>query len=211
MSRNALDRATPPPAFASLPLRIEPSGSPASKITRALLLVPALLAAAVPLASAALASASEPAILAALADRPVAAVQIGLGIVVWAGLFLWPARRALDRLWRRRQVVVHATSVEMIEVTPLGSRRREIPIGDYRGLAHHIRASLSGLTHEIVLVHADPALDVTLHSADRVTQAMIDSAKAMLGLPEVPARTLYERGRIFSPVVAGEPLQPMRA
>jgi hypothetical protein len=129
----------------------------------------------------------------ALAQRPLASIQIAAGLALWAALFVVPASRAITTLWRRRVVSIGHDTVEISDRLLTGARTCHVPLSAYSGIAHHIRASLSGLTHEIVLVHADPTLTVTIASGERVTQGMLDAAKSLLRLPEVPPRAIYER------------------
>lgn len=192
MAHSAFVSETPSSAFESLPIRLQQSASRGSALSRLLLVLPAVLAVSVPLAAITIHAATDPASLALLAERPLATAQIATGLALWVGLFVFPAQRALARLWNRRQVEIADGMVRVEDRGIFGSRRWSMPLVAYLGLAHHIRASLSGLTHEIVLVHADPARTVTLHSADKVTQSTFDGAKVLLGLPEVPPRILYQ-------------------
>jgi hypothetical protein len=67
------------------------------------------------------------------------------------------------------------------------------------------------LSHEIVLVHAERELTVTLVRADRVTLDMLENAKSLLGLPEIPARAIYERNRLGVRNAAPDQLSPASA
>ncbi len=192
MAHSAFVSETPLPAFESLPMRLQQSASLGSALSRLLLVLPAVLALSVPLAAIAIHTATEPVNLALLAERPLATAQIATGLLLWVGLFVLPAQRALTRLWSRRTIEIADGMVQVEDRTVFGCTCWSMPIGAYLGLAHHIRASLSGLTHEVVLVHADPARTVTLLSADKVTQSTFDGAKLLLGLPEVPPRMLYQ-------------------
>ncbi len=192
MAHSAFVSETPVPALESLPIRLQQSASRGSALSRLLLVLPAVLALSVPLGAIAINAAGDPASLALLAERPLATAQIATGLLLWVGLFVLPAQRALSRLWNRRTVEIADGMVQVEDRTVFGSSRWSMPIDAYLGLAHHIRASLSGLTHEIVLVHADSARTVTLLSADKVTQSTFDGAKLLLGLPEVPPRMLYQ-------------------
>lgn len=190
----AISRARLAPANENLPIMIETSASRASSLTRLLLLLPAVVAFSLPIAGLAFASSDVPSVIGTIAERPMATAQIGVGIIMWFGLFVLPATRTFGRLFAKRRIAIGEDRVDIVERGLFGERSRSVAIADYQGIAHHIRASLSGLTHEIVLVHRKPELNVTLKACDRVTQTMIDEAKAWLGLPEVPARSIYERG-----------------
>lgn len=170
-----------------------------------LLLIPALAGASLLLVGGALASAIEPSVVDAVADRPLAAVQIAAGLGLSLALLAVPATRVVGRLLGRPSVTLSGGAVSVIERTMLGRRERTIPLSAFVGVAHHIRASLSGLTHEIVLVHPLPRYSVTLVSAEKVTQTMLDDVSRELGLPEVPARTLYERHVTQSPRTVENP------
>jgi len=132
--------------------------------------------------------------LSVLAERPLAAMQIVAGLSLCTTLLAVPACRGLSRLLVRREVRLLDGAVEILRHSPFGIRRKTVPISTYQGIAHHVRASLSGLTHEIVLVHPVSEFCVTLLSAERVTQGMLDECKALFGLPEISARTIYEGG-----------------
>jgi hypothetical protein len=210
MSRTVFKLVSPAPAFDCLPIRIEqaPAGSAFSRL---LLLLPAVVAMTALLAGVAIAAVDEPAMLDALARRPLASMQIAAGLVLWTALFVVPASRAITTLWRHRMVSIGHGMVEISDRRLMGMRVRQMPLSAYSGVAHHIRASLSGLTHEIVLVHADPALTVTLASGEHVTQGVLDAARSLLRLPEVPPRALYERRAGWWAGEGSQSLEPARA
>jgi hypothetical protein len=193
MSRTAVDSNSTGALSQGLPLRVSPSQSSIRASLRIALLLPIVATLLALLGGVALAAVTEPTSLSLLIERPVAAAQIATGVAMWAALLLIPASRALSRACVRREVVIADGAVEIVRRTPFSSRRRSVPLTEYRGVAHHVRSSLSGVSQEIVLVHPQRSLTVTLLSAERVTQAMLDEAKALLGLPEIPARAIYER------------------
>lgn len=193
MVRDAAGRAAPVGEDFRLPIHIVETSSPLAAVSRALLAAVAVLAAAVPLTGLAIAAAAEQSLVGAAIARPLASLQVVLGLGLWALILLVPAQRSLRSVWVRREVLIKDGFVEIAGRSLLGARTSRHRLAEYRGIAHHIRASLSGLSHEIVLVHANPSLTVTLFKGERVTQAMLDDARAALGLPEVPARSIYER------------------
>lgn len=192
MSRAVSDRIPTLP-FAELPIRIDEPRRHLTTLGRGLIILALVLACSVPVAGIAVASVESPGMLLVIAARPLAAAQIAVGVILWCALLALPASRLLKRLWSRRDVLIEGGVVNITDRSPLGESRRSVPLADYRGVAHHIRASLSSLTHEIVLVHADASATVTLVQADKVTESMLEDAKRLLGLPEVPARAIYER------------------
>jgi len=168
-------------------------------------------AAAILLASISFATDGEASGFSVLAERPLAALQTVVGVSLCAVLVLVPALRGLARLWAWQEVRVSPEMVEILRHTPLGIARQCVPLNHYQGIAHYIRASLSGLTHEILLVHPDSAFSVTLLSAERVTQSMLDEYKSLLGLPEIPARAIYESGDRKAAMNAPAPFSPANA
>lgn len=203
MARSAPDRGSSTGDFRDLPLRVGMVASCHVAARRWAYVLPAAIGLSVLLGTVAVATVAEPSSLGALFERPLATAQIAAGLALWAALLAVPASRGIARFWARREVVIDNGMVEIVGHTPLGKRCRSVPLGDYQGLAHHIRASLSGLSHEIVLVHAERELTVTLISAERVTVDMLEDAKSLLGLPEIPARAIYERN--WLPVRATAP------
>ena len=208
--RTAFDVVSPTPSFEQLPIQIE-QVPPASLVSsRIMLLLPAVAAISVLLGGVAIAAAGEPGVLQVLAARPLASIQIAAGLVLWAALFVVPASRAIGSIGRKRTVGIVGNVVQIRDRTLFGVRTRSVPLASYEGVAHHIRASLSALTHEIILVHQDPSWTVTLASAERITQSRLDEVKALLNLPEVPARAIYERGALSRTSNAAR-LDPARA
>lgn len=191
----AFDKVTPITGFAALPLRLEQSASRSHALARLSLLLPAGLAVSVPLALLGWHVAHEPNLIELLASRPVAAAQVAMGIALWMILFVLPALRAFHSLWSQRQVEIADGRVNVSEQGLFGSSTWSAPITSYRGIAHHVRSTLSGVRHEIVLVHPDAARCVTLQVAERVNEQTVQDITALLALPEVPARLLYERTR----------------
>jgi hypothetical protein len=199
MTAKTQDRREPGPAFDQLPVRIERCPSLASVVFDLCLLC-AMLAGLASIFTVAVAHAvAEPRALAVLSNHPVAAVQGLFGLAVLLAIVVLPVRRLLRRVGARRTVEVHADVVRVSETTLWGTRQWEEPLARYRGVAHHVRASLSGLRHELVLVHESAARNVIMAESDRITHTTIERAKALLGLPELPARELYARSAATPP------------
>lgn len=192
------DRVTPASALEHLPIQLEQSTSHASVVLKALLMVPALAAVAVPLALLGAHAIAEPAPFAMLAEHPMEAVQIGLGLTLWCALFVWPLRLVLARAGAARVIAITADMVRVTERGPFRSTSWAEPLGTYRGVAHYVRTSLSGVRHEMILVHADPRRHVLLAAAPSIPQSLLTHTASLLNLPEIAARDLYagERSRM---------------
>lgn len=189
----AFDHVEPTPDFTALPINLKLSTSRSSAILKLMLLAPMMVMLAVPLSLIGASAATEGSPLSHLAANPLAALQITVGLVLWTALFLWPLKRIIARMGARRRVEIDAREVRVTDTSPFGGRSWSAPLSAYSGLAHHIRASLSGNRHELILVHAEPSKSIVLAIGDRITQTTIDNATRLLGLPEVPARNLYAR------------------
>jgi hypothetical protein len=190
------DQVTPATALEELPIHLEQSTSHASVVLKALLLVPALAAVAVPLALLGAHAIAEPAAFTLLTDHPVTALQIGLGLTLWCALFVWPLRLVLARAGTARVVDITADRVRVTDRGPLRSATWSEPLGCYRGVAHTVRTSLSGVRHGMILVHADPRRHVLLAVAPSMPQSLLTRAASLLRLPEIAARDLYAGERI---------------
>lgn len=189
------DRVTPATALESLPIHLEQSTSHASVVLKALLMVPALAAVAVPLALLGAHAMAEPAPFTMLAEHPMEAVQISLGLMLWCALFVWPLRLVLARAGAARVIDITADTVRVTERGPFRSTTWAEPLGAYRGVAHYVRTSLSGVRHEMILVHADPRRHVLLAAAHTMPQSLLTRTASLLDLPEIAARDLYASPR----------------
>lgn len=136
---------------------------------------------------------TEPSAIATVVARPMSAIQVALGIAIWCGLFIFPLREIVMRLGSERSVHIDGDVVKVADKTPFGTSAWAAPLTDYAGIAHHVRTSLSGTRHELILVNKDAKKNVLIAVADRIPQAMLDRATTLLKLPEVPARALYDR------------------
>jgi hypothetical protein len=185
------DQVAAPTGLDRLPLRLEQSVSRGSVVSKLLLLVPALAAVAIPLFLVAAHAVAEPSTLGVLRQHPLTALQIALGLALWSALFVYPLRLLLARAATRRLVHISPDRVAVIERGLLGTRAWSAPLDTYRGIARCVRSSMSGVRHELVLVHADPRRHVLLQVGDTIPQSAVDKAAALLRLPEVPVRSLH--------------------
>jgi len=205
MPQAVVDILASDPLFAKLPFSVDQRSSRASALIMLLLLVPALVTLLVPLGLLAVFAGPVAAIA---ASDPAAAIQVVLGLGLWTVLFVVPAKRLVQRFGRERRVHVDAGMVTVRETGVLGSRVWTAPLSEFRGLAYHVRATLSGLRHELILVHAVPGRSVLLHTADAISQSTIERAIRLLRLPQVPPGELYRFGA-RRPRPEAAPVSPM--
>lgn len=132
--------------------------------------------------------ASDPAARAVLAGRPLIGVQLLVGLLVLAWIFGWPlvhlARRGLDR----RRVTIDGTWVRSDAIGLLGKPSWAEPLAHYAGVTHRVRTSLSGVRHELVLVHRRPSRSLVLQSASQIPQDAAGSVARLFALAEIPSR-----------------------
>lgn len=210
----SFDKVVPEQVPNQLPIRFEQSTSRASIVLRLLLLVPALVIVAVPLTLLAAHAVAEPAALHFLAEHPLTTVQISLAIAICALLFVRPLQRLLVRAGAKRQVEIAAGTVRVTDWGPLRTRAWSEALSGYRGVAHHVRTTLSGMRQEMILVHPDPARHVLLAVGDNISKETLARTAALFNLPEVHARELYgfERWRpLHAPITPEAPLAPAQA
>ena len=190
MPQAVLDIVACDTLFDRLPLTVDQRSSRASALIMLLLLVPALLMVLVPVAL--LATFPTPA-LGVAADNPGAAAQVLFGVGLWTVLFAVPAKRLIQHFGSIRKIRVDLGLVTVSERGLFGSRGWTAPLSEYAGITQHLRATLSGVRHELILVHREPGKSVLLHTGDRLSSPTIERAIGLLGLPEIQARELYRR------------------
>jgi hypothetical protein len=130
-----------------------------------------------------------------LAARPVSAVLLACGLVAAGLALVYCLRAGFERLSGRHFVSIRDGQIAVEQRGLFGVRRWTQPLASYAGVAHHIRASLSGTRHEIVLVHQLPEHDVLLDVSPRSPVMTAAEVASRLGLPEVEARLIYRRQR----------------
>ncbi len=183
----AFDQVEPKPDFEMLPVSVILTTSRAGSVIQLLMLAPMMVMLAVPLSL--LGAFASPAVspFEHLASHPLTALKIGAGLVIWVAMFVWPLRRIVTRMGASRSIAIDGNKVTVIDKSPFGSTTWSEPVSGYMGIAHRIRASLSGNLHELVMVHADPSKSILVTVADRMPQATIDKARTLLNLPELAA------------------------
>ncbi len=141
-------------------------------------------------------------------DQPLVSFQLAVAMAFWIGLFAWPLKGLFDRLTWRRGVEITGDSVNVADTRALGVSQWSAPLASYRGITHHIRSSLSGTRHELVLVHDNADRAVLLMTASHISQAEADRMARLLRLPQLPAAALYSRasGLRGEPSAAPSPL-----
>jgi hypothetical protein len=177
----------------SLPFILEQRASTTSLVIAGIFIVLAATVLLAPFGVLAAHAATAPASFLATIQQPAVAVQLGLALLVALVFVAVPLRLLVLRSRRPRRIVISQQSVSVTTGTHGTPPDWSEPLTAYQGVAHHIRTSLSGAQHEIVLVHEQASKSVVLHTADRIGQPQIDAVAALLNLPQVPARALYER------------------
>lgn len=125
--------------------------------------------------------------------QPFAAIQIVAGILMLSALLLVPVRRLVAGIGRAAIVEIDGNMVRVAEKAFLTARQFREPLDAYRGIAHRIRTSVSGIHHELVLVHPDARRDVIM-VLDGMEPVMTPAAMiARLGLPEIMAGDIARR------------------
>lgn len=188
MPQAIFDVVVSDPLFAHLPFSVDQRSSRTSSLIMLMLLVPALVTLMVPVGL--LAVFAMP-VFSVAADNPAAAAQVLVGLGVWTVLFALPAKRIIQRFGKGRKICINAGLVTVSEQRATRSQVWSVPLAEFSGLAHHVRATLSGLRHELILVHRDRGKSVLLHTADQISQSTIERATALLRLPQISAGELY--------------------
>lgn len=170
------------------PVVLEHAPEGGSRFILIAVLLPLLVALLAPFWLVTAQLASDPGARDILSARPLIGVQLVVGLLVLVGIFGWPllalARRALG--WRR--ITIGAGTVLSEGVGLFGTRSWSEPLADYLGLAHRVRTSLSGVRHELVLVHTRPSRTVILVSGAQLTPEEIATMARLFAVAEIPSR-----------------------
>jgi hypothetical protein len=140
-------------------------------------------------------AAFDPAAFLQIAQHPATAIQLALALVIGIGFVAIPLRRLLGRARAPRRIVISESEVIASNRWLAKARGWKEPLASYKGVAHHVRTTLSGAQHEIVLIHDQPSKSVVLHIADRIGQPQVDAVAALLNVSEISPREMYRRTR----------------
>jgi len=136
---------------------------------------------------------SEPEAVNIALAQPMATLQIVAGLLLLSALVLVPVRRLIADIGRGGTIEIDGGVVRVAERGLFSSRTFTEPLEAYRGTAHRVRTTVSGIRHELVLVHPDVRRDVVI-ALDRLEPAVAPaSMMARLGLPEIAAGDISRR------------------
>lgn len=164
-----------------------------------LLLIPTVVALGYACTLLIVQAAAAPDTRAIVAQRPMLAPQILAAIVFLAYLLGLPLKRLLDRVAVRRSVKIDDAIVTVTDGRNFRARTWRATLNSFTGITHHLRASLSGTRHELILVHPERDKSVLLGVSNHMLQEDIDRVAALLGQRQIPPKELYRFNSVWSP------------
>ena len=183
-----------PPVPAELPLRLTETCSRRSAMALLILTIPAVFAVGFGSLMLILEALVAPGPRAIVAQHPALGLEILTGIAFGAYLLGLPLKRLVDRLAATRTILIDETMVTVTESGHFRSQTWSAPRSAFTGIAHHVRASLSGTRHELILVHPQREKSLLLSLAPRMSQSEVDWVATLLSCKEIPPSELYRFG-----------------
>jgi hypothetical protein len=180
--------SSPPPLPPCPTMRLEQAPEGSSRFVLLAVLLPILLALITPFGLVFARIISDPAARHLVADRPLLAVQLGLGLAVLGWIFGWPLAHLTKGALRQRVVRIENGIVSTQEKGVFWQYAWTEPLTTYAGVTRRFRTSLSGARQELVLVHQCPSRTIILQSSPQISQDAVDSAARLFGLAEIPSR-----------------------
>lgn len=180
-----------PPVPSQLPLRLTQTCSRRSAMVLLILTIPAVFAVGLAAVILVLEALVIPGPRATLAQHPALGIEILVAIAFCAYLLGLPLKRLIDRLAATRTVLIDEAAVTVIESGHFRAQTWSAPRAAFSGVAHHVRASVSGTRHELILVHPEREKSLLLTLAPRMSQSEVDRVAALLACPEIPPSALY--------------------
>ncbi len=183
-----------PPVPAELPLRLTETCSRRSAMALLILTIPAVLAVCFASLMLIFETLVAPGPRAIVAQHPALGLEILTGIAFGAFLLGLPLKRLIDRLAAARTIFIDETTVTVTEIGHFRRQTWSAPRSSFTGITHHVRASLSGTRHELILVHPEREKSLLLSLAPRMSRSEVDRVVALLGCQEIPPSALYRFG-----------------
>ena len=187
----AIDRMTPSmPDLTAASIRIQqfPARRTTAFLLAALIAIAAILLS--PFYLIATAALADQGVRNAVAIRPLAVVQILTGLTFWIILLGFPIYRLIDTLTRSRMIEIAAGNVTVTDRAFGGTKVWTAPLGTFLGLAPYLRASLSGVRHELILVHPDRHRSVLVAMAPQLLQSDVDQIAVALKMRQLAPQAL---------------------
>jgi hypothetical protein len=188
MHAAAFESISPNVPIVSLPLNLVQTGSRSSPMLMLALALPAAAAALTPFILIARHVANDYSLL---LERPETSVLLGFALIAWALLFGWPILRSATRFGQKRLIEIGHDRVKVREGLAGRGRTWSEPIAAYIGIAHHVRSSLSGTRHELLLIHPQSSRSLLLRAADNINQTEIDRLAVLLSCREIAPQMFY--------------------
>ena len=148
-----------------------------------------------PVALIAIDAMSSSQVIHTLGEHIGSTILLAAGIALGVLMLTFPLRAGLARLAGATTVQMADGMVHVQRGGLFGAERWSEPLSRFCGVTHHIRATLSGARHEIILVHPEPGKDILLHLASRHPQEGVEHYANLLGLGEMQPKELYSRRR----------------
>jgi hypothetical protein len=180
-----------PPVPSELPLRLVETCSRRAAAAMLLFAVPAVLTVGFASLLLVLHALLAPAVRATVAQHPLLGLEVLVAFAFWAYLLGVPLKRLVERLGATRAVDIDGASVLVFESGHFRAWSWSAPLGSYAGVAHHVRASVSGTRHELILVHPEREKSVLLSLADKMPQSEVDRVARLLGHKIIPPSEIY--------------------
>jgi hypothetical protein len=180
-----------PPVPAELPLRLTQTCSQRAATAFLVLVIPAALGGTLAALAIVFQAMLVPAARAVIEQHPALGLEIIAAIGFLIYLVALPTKRLVDRLATTRTVEIAHGLVRVTEGGHFRSWAWSAPLATFSGVAHHVRASLSGTRHELILVHPEREKSVLLSVALRTSQGEVDRVATLLGHKEIPPSELY--------------------
>jgi len=180
-----------PPVPVELPFRLVETSSWRAAAVLLVLVAPAVLTAG--LASLLLVGQAllAPGARTIMAQHPALGLELLAAMAVWGYLLGLPLKRLFRRVAGSRVIEVDAATVKVIERGPFRSKIWSVPLGSFLGVANHVRASLSGTRHELILVHPEREKSVLLSLSANIRQEEVERVAELLGHKEISPSALY--------------------
>ena len=174
-----------------LPVHRLQSSSQSASFLKLAIMLPSAIALLLPFLLVAERLASDELFRASVNARPGAALQLFIGLAFWTLLFAWPLKRLAQSFASTRVVKISHDRVIATDSGLFRQTQWEAALSEFTGIAHNVRTSLSGVRHELVLVHPRRSQSVLLAIAPRFSQTDIDHVCALLVCPEISPKELY--------------------
>lgn len=116
----------------------------------------------------------------AMAERPEAALQIAVALLIWMALVCWPLWRRAAGLSRRRSIEISGQNLCVDDTWMFGDAHWSARVDDFSSIGFETRSTVSGVRRDFVLRRTSRGQSIVLAAGEQIDDPPLREAISAL-------------------------------